>query len=80
MISKSRLTQTPISPQRKKMEEDFWYPQKALEKADRLAPVPTLNASKRQHRKIRPIRFEHDFGMKRSDWLRLSRARAEQYK
>ena len=32
------------------------------------------------HPKLRPIRFELDFGMERSDWLRLSWARAEQYK
>ncbi len=40
------------------MKEGFWYPQKALGEADRLAPVPPPSAAKRQHPKSQPIRFE----------------------
>ena len=40
------------------MEEDFWYPQEALKEAERLAPVPTPGATKRQRPKFQPIRFE----------------------
>ena len=57
-VPQSGLTQTSISPQRRKIEEDFWYPQKALEEADRLTPVPTPSASKRHRPKFEPIRFE----------------------
>ena len=41
------FTQIPISPQWKKIEEDFWYPQKALEEVERLAPVSFPGAVKR---------------------------------
>ena len=53
-----KSTQTSISPRGKGIEEDFWYLQKAFREADRLAPVPTPSASKRQRTKFRPITVE----------------------
>ncbi len=57
-IPESRLIQTPISPRRKKIEEDFWCPRRALKEAERLALVSLSGAVKRLRPKFEQIRFE----------------------
>ena len=46
-LRRKSLVQTSMFPRWKKIEEDFWYPRKALEEAERLTPISFPGVPKR---------------------------------